>query len=188
MTCCAANPLKTSQLMGDFPSYRIQPAPTFAYTGVDFAGPFLIKSHTASRRPLITKAYVCLFVCMLTRAIYLELVSDLTTSAFLAALRRFTSRRGLPCKMFSYNATNFVGAQNELEELARLFKDQQQARKISEYCTGQGIEWSFIPPRSPHFGGIWEAGVKQVKHHLTRIVGGYKLSYEEFYTTLTLQR
>ncbi|XP_062554383.1 uncharacterized protein LOC134219614 [Armigeres subalbatus] len=91
ITCFRANPLKTSQLMGDLPSYRIQPAPTFAYTGVDFAGPFLIKSHTASRRPLITKAYVCLFVCMLTRAIHLELVSDLTTSAFLAALRRFTS-------------------------------------------------------------------------------------------------
>ncbi|XP_062714008.1 uncharacterized protein LOC134290819 [Aedes albopictus] len=185
VTCFRANPMKTSQLMGDLPSYRVQPAPTFAYTGVDFAGPFLIKSFTAGRRPLVTKAYVSLFVCMLTRAIHVELVSDLTTNAFLAALRRFTSRRGLPCKMFSDNATNFVGAQTELEELARLFKDQLQAKKITDYCTSQGIEWSFIPPRSPHFGGIWEAGVKQVKHHLTRIVGGYKLSYEELYTTLT---
>lgn len=185
ITCFRANPLKTSQLMGDLPSYRVQPAPTFAFTGVDFAGPFMIKSSTADRRPLVTKAYVSLFVCMLTRAIHVELVSDLTTNAFLAALRRFTSRRGLPCKMFSDNATNFVGAQNELEELARLFEDQQQAKKITDFCTTQGIEWTFIPPRSPHFGGIWEAGVKQVKHHLTRIVGGYKLSYEELYTTLT---
>lgn len=185
ITCFRANPLKTSQLMGDLPSYRVQPAPTFAYTGVDFAGPFLIKSLTAARRPLLTKAYACLFVCMVTRAIHVELVSDLTTNAFLAALRRFTSRRGLPCKMYSDNATNFVGAQNELEELARLFKDQQQSKKITDFCTNQGIEWSFIPPRSPHFGGIWEAGVKQVKYHLTRIVGGYKLSYEELYTTLT---
>ncbi|XP_065082433.1 uncharacterized protein LOC135704851 [Ochlerotatus camptorhynchus] len=185
ITCFRANPLKTSQLMGDLPSYRVQPAPAFAYTGVDYAGPFLIKSFTAGRRPLVTKAYVCLFVCMVTRAIHVELVSDLTTDAFLAALRRFTSRRGLPCKMYSDNATNFVGAQNELEELARLFNDQQQSKKITDYCTNQGIEWSFIPPRSPHFGGIWEAGVKQVKHHLTRIVGGCKLSYEELYTTLT---
>ncbi|XP_055614820.1 uncharacterized protein LOC129761138 [Toxorhynchites rutilus septentrionalis] len=177
-----ANPQKTSQLMGDLPSYRIQPAPTFAYTGVDFAGPFMVKSLTTAKKPLVTKA---LFICMLTRAIHVELVNDLSTVAFLAALRRFSSRRGLPKKILSDNATNFVGAQNELEELGRLFEDQQQTKKITEYCRNEGIEWSFIPPRSPHFGGIWEAGVKQVKHHLTRIVGGRQLSYEELYTVLT---
>ncbi|XP_061512596.1 uncharacterized protein LOC133393156 [Anopheles gambiae] len=58
-------------------------------------------------------------------------------------------------------------------------------KKITNYCVDKGIDWSFIPPRSPHFGGIWEAGVKQVKYHLKRIVGDRKLSYEELYTTLT---
>lgn len=171
--------------MGDLPSYRIQPAPTFAHTGVDCDGPFLIKSLTAARKPLVTKAYASLFICMLTRAIHVELVNDLSTPTFLAALRRFTSRRGVPNRIFSDNATNFVGAQNELEELELLFKDQLQSKTIIEYCTNEGIQWSFIPPRSPHFGGIWEAGVKQMKHHLTRIVGGCRLSYEELYTTLT---
>lgn len=160
-------------------------APVFANTGVDVAGPFLLKFSSVGRKPLITKSYVCLFVCMFTRAIHIELVSELTTEAFLAALRRFTSRRGVPCKILSDNATNFQGAQNELERLAEMFKNQQEARKITEFCTRLGVEWSFIPPRSPHFGGIWEAGIKQVKYHPTRIVGDRKLSYEELYTTLT---
>ncbi|XP_050076085.1 uncharacterized protein LOC126563480 [Anopheles maculipalpis] len=184
IVCFKANPFKTTQMMGDLPSYRVQPAPVFSDTGVDYAGPFSIKSST-SRKPQITKAYVCLFVCLQTRAIHLELVSDLTTDAFLASLRRFTSRRGYPKSIRSDNATNFVGAKTELHELWLMFKKECTTKKIINYCADNGIDWSFIPPRSPHFGGIWEAGVKQVKHHMKRIVGDRKLSYEELYTTLT---
>lgn len=100
-------------------------------------------------------------------------------------MRRFTSRRGCPKTLRSDNATNFVGAKTELHELWQLFQNQYATKNIISFCTEKGIDWSFIPPRSPHFGGIWEAGVKQVKHHLTRIVGDRKLSYEELYTTLT---
>ncbi|XP_049287301.1 uncharacterized protein LOC125765857 [Anopheles funestus] len=167
IVCFKANPLKTTQIMG-----------------VDYAGPFLIKSST-TRKPQITKAYVCLFVCLQTRAVHVELVSDWTTDAFLASLRRFTSRRGYPKTIRSDNATNFAGAKTELHELWRMFQNECATKKITDYCTDKGIDWSFIPPRSPHFGGIWEAGVKQVKHHLKRIVGERKLTYEELYTTLT---
>ncbi|XP_035918528.1 uncharacterized protein LOC118516690 [Anopheles stephensi] len=66
-----------------------------------------------------------------------------------------------------------------------MFQSKYVAKKIVNYCADKEIEWSFIPPRSPHFGGIWEAGVKQVKHHLKRIVGERRLSDEELYTTLT---
>lgn len=184
-TCFRADPTKTTQLMGNLPSYRVQPAPTFARTGIDFAGPFSIKSTTQARRPLTTKGYVCLFVCMSTRAIHIELVSDLTSDAFLAALRSFVSRRGLTSTIFSDNATNFVGANGELEELRRLFENEQHQKQLNEFCSSKGIEWRFIPPRSPHFGGIWEAGVKSIKHHLKRIVGTRRLTFEELYTTLT---
>lgn len=185
MPCFKANPLKLTQMMGDLPSYRIRPAPAFSNTGVDYAGPFWIKSSSTTRKPQILKAYVSLFVCMQTRAIRLKLVSDLTTDAFLAALSRFASRRGYPKTMRSDNANNFVGVKTELHELWLMFQNQCATRKITSYCTDKGIQWSFIPPRSPHFGGILEAGVKQVKYHLTRIVGDKKLSYEELYTTLT---
>ncbi|CAG7823797.1 unnamed protein product, partial [Allacma fusca] len=36
----------------------------------------------------------------------------------------------------------------------------------------------------PHFGGLWEAGVKSTKHHLKRVVGNTVLTYEEFSTLL----
>ncbi|XP_062704179.1 uncharacterized protein LOC134286565 [Aedes albopictus] len=171
--------------MGNLPSYRVQPAPAFTRTGIDFAGPFSTKSTTQARRPMVTKGYVCLFVCMSTRAIHIELVSNLSSEAFLAALRRFVSRRGLTSTIFSDNATNFVGADGELEELRRLFESDLHQKQLNQFYSSKGIDWRFIPPRSPHFGGIWEAGVRSIKHHLKRIVGTRRLTFEELYTTLT---
>ncbi|XP_058448973.1 uncharacterized protein LOC131428930 [Malaya genurostris] len=184
ITCFRANPIKTTQLMGNLPSYRVQPSPAFFHTGVDYAGPFFIRALTQARKPMITKRYVCLFVCLSTRAIHLELVSSLTTDAFLATLRRFTGRRGPVSKIYSDNATNFIGAEAELEQLGKLFDTDEHAKQLTEFCGSQSISWSFISPRSPHFGGIWESGVKSVKYHLKRVVGSNKLTFEEFSTVL----
>ncbi|XP_062713625.1 uncharacterized protein LOC134290488 [Aedes albopictus] len=183
--CFKMRPSKATQLMGNLPDYRVQPAPIFSTAGVDFAGPFTFKSSTQSRKPMYTNGYVCVFVCMSTRSLHLEPVSNLTSEAFLAALQRFVSRRGLPNKLISDNATNFEGACNELGRLAVLFKDEQFQKRLDQFCTQRSIEWSFIPPRSPHFGGIWEAGVKSVKSHLKLILAEHKLTYEEFATVLS---
>jgi hypothetical protein len=51
---------------------------------------------------------------MTTKALRLDFVSDLTTNAFLTALRRFVSRRGRPTQVYSDNRTNFVDASKEL--------------------------------------------------------------------------
>ncbi|XP_058446196.1 uncharacterized protein LOC131427221 [Malaya genurostris] len=115
---------------------------------------------------------------------HLEAVSNLSTDACLAALQRFVSRRGLPRKVFSDNATNFVGANNELAKLADLFESEMHKKKLNGFCAKRNIEWSFIPPRSPHFGGLWEAGVKSTKFHLRPILADHKLSYEELTTVL----
>jgi hypothetical protein len=119
------------------------------------------------------------------KAIHLELVGDLTTVSFLAALERFISRRGKPQLMLSDNGTNFVGARSELEALHNQFQSEAQKLAIATYCADRSIQWKFIPPRSPHFGGLWESGVKSVKFHLKRIVGGQgTFDYEELYTIL----
>jgi len=97
-----------TQLMGDLPTDRVSFSRPFTYTG-NYAGPFEIKNYTG-RACLITKGYVCLFVCFSTKAIHLEPTSDLTTENFLAAFARFVARRGCPQRVHSDNGKTFVGA------------------------------------------------------------------------------
>ena len=118
------------------------------------------------------KAYVSVFVSFSVKAIHLELVSDLTTDAFIAALRRFIARRGKPSVIWSDHGTNFTGADRELKSLFEFLRRQQTQGTISQFCTAQNIEWKFIPEKAPHFGGLWEAAVKSMKLHLKKIVGG----------------
>lgn len=119
---------------------------------------------------------------MATKAMHLEAVTDLSTQHFIAAFKRFTSRRGLCQHVYSDNATNFVGASTEIPRQQQKAIQQamkQQQLDIVEILANDGVEWHFNPPSAPHFGGIWEAGVKSVKYHLRRVTGNAHLSYEE---------
>ena len=121
---------------------------------------------------------------MTVKAVHLEPVSDLTSEAFLATLRRFTARRGNPSLLWSDHGSNFIGANRELKELYEfLLKDKSQ-QDITDFCSSQGITWKFLPEHSPHFGGLWEAAVKSMKSHLKRIVGDAKLTFEELTTII----
>ena len=171
------------QLQGQLPQERVTPGFIFEKVGVDYAGPFNIK-YGSIRKPTIVKAYVCLFVSLSVKAVHLELVSDLTTQAFIADLRRFTARRGYPALIWSDHGTNFVGADRELKELIQFMKTQNTQTKISEFCASKNIEWRFIPERAPHFGGLWEAAVKSMKFHLKRITSDVKLTFEEMTTVI----
>ena len=103
----------------------------------------------------------------------------------MAALKRFIARRGKPFEIFSDNGSNFVGANNELRKIIKeLFKITSKDQ-IEDYVAREGIKWNFNPPLAPHFGGLWEAGIKSLKHHLKRIVGNAILSHEEFLTLVT---
>ncbi|GIY59832.1 reverse transcriptase [Caerostris darwini] len=90
--CCRIRASITNQMMSDLPTTRISPSPTFLRCGVDYAGPFQIRA-SKGRGSKSFKAYIALFVCFTTRAIHLELVTDLSADAFIAALKRFISRR-----------------------------------------------------------------------------------------------
>ena len=56
--------------------------------GVDYAWPIMVKSGSVCRS-VITKAYMSVFVSFTVKAVHLEAVSELTTTAFIACLRRF---------------------------------------------------------------------------------------------------
>ena len=156
--------------MGDLPSSRIEvPERAFSCVGLDFAGPLTFKNGTEC-----VKGYIAVFICFASKAVHLEAVSSLTSDAMVAALRRFIARQGIPSQIVSDNATNFVGARRDLNELEKMAKAGAQSHS--------SIEWLFIPPRSPNFGGLWEAAVKSMKHHLRRVMGISILTYEEITT------
>lgn len=183
VTCSKNMPRPAKHLMGNLPPCRVQPSRPFENCGIDYCGPLLYR-RVSQRRSQPVKAYVALFVCMATKAIHIELVPDMTTKKFLEALQRMIARRGAIKHIYCDNATNFVGAKNELHELQLLFASDTHQYQVHKLCTSVGITWHFIPPRSPHFGGLWEAGVKSVKHHLKRVLGTYILPYDELETLL----
>ncbi|XP_047039720.1 uncharacterized protein LOC124644424 [Helicoverpa zea] len=163
--------------MGNLPFERLEPGYPFLRCGVDYAGPMFILNRKG-RGSKLEKCYVCLFICFTTRAIHLELVTSLTSEAYLLALKRFLCRRGKPAYIFSDNGKTFVGALKEFSDFLN-----HSENDILNFAANENIKFSFIPPYSPHFGGLWEAGVKSFKYHLRR-VGNVNLTYEEFSTLL----
>ncbi|XP_044315301.1 uncharacterized protein LOC123037679 [Drosophila rhopaloa] len=157
-----------------------QPDPAFYTTGVDYCGPFYHKAEARNKAP--HKCYIAVFVCFSTKATHLEVVQDLTTDCFIAALRRFTSLRGTPRTIWSDNATSFFGAKSELTELKNLFLSEPHTAAIASSYLADGIDWKFIPPRAQHFGGLWEAAVKSAKFHFYRVVGASILGLDELRT------
>ena len=119
------------------------------------------------------------------KAVHLKLVSDLTTEAFLVCLRHFVSHRGKSTTMWCNHDTNFAGANRQLKDLYVFLRRRENEDSIVSFCTVKGIDWIFIPERTLHFGGLWEAALKSAKRHLSRVVSETKLMYEELCTVLT---
>ncbi|XP_037929168.1 uncharacterized protein LOC119663631 [Teleopsis dalmanni] len=180
--CVRYKPKLLNQMMGNLPIERLTPSRPFARTAVDFCGPILTYLRIRGRVPY--KTYIAVFVCLSTKAAHLEAVSDLSTEAFIAALKRLIGRRGLPSDIYCDNATNFVGANNKLAELKRMFFEKSNQVMLQTFCSNQFINFNFIPPRAPHFGGLWEAAVKSAKGHLYRTLSNTRFTFEELGTAL----
>lgn len=181
VTCARVNPnVNIPPRMGDLPRARVAPSRPFSSVAVDYAGPFELKASQTRTNKLV-KCYVCIFVCLVTKAVHIEVISDLTSEGFLSLLKRFVSRRGFSENIYTDNATNFVGTNNELISIRNLIQNDVNQK----YFTQFKITWHFMPARSPHFGGLHEAAVKSCKHHLKRVLNGTHLHYESFYTLIT---
>lgn len=112
------------------------------------------------------KSYLAVLICLTTRAIHLEVVSQLSTNFFLLVLCRFVARLGCPHLIRSDNGTNFIGAKNYLNVADNA---------IADYSSKRHIQWIFNPPHAPHCGGIWESAVWSMKKHLIRVAAGQHL-------------
>lgn len=150
------------------PMDRIKDSAVFEVVGVDLAGPLYLKGAT--------KAWICLFTCAVYRAVHLELLSSLSTENFMQGLRRFIARRGRPTIIYSDNGRNFTGTSNELNAV--------DWNRIMQYSGIRKIEWKFIPPAAPWWGGFWERLVGIMKQILRKVLGRALLSYEEMCTVL----
>ena len=102
------------QMMAPLPNARLYSLRAFDRIGIDYAGPFLTKQ---GRGKIRAKRYLCLFTCLATRAVHLEMSYSLDTDSFINAFTRMSSRRGTPTYVLTDNGTNFVGAEREMREL-----------------------------------------------------------------------
>ncbi|XP_018373216.1 PREDICTED: uncharacterized protein LOC108767714 [Trachymyrmex cornetzi] len=178
--CRKANPRASWQIMGQLPSVRVNISRPFTNSGVDYCGPFYVRDRIR-RNAKHHKAYAAIFVCMVTKAVHIELVEDLTAESFIAALKRFVARRGKVSNLYSDNGRNFVGAERILKQT---WEKEDFKECIQRFATAEKMNWHFIPARSPHFGGIWEAAVRSMKLHLKRTIGETSFTIAEMTTIL----
>ncbi|KRX57177.1 hypothetical protein T09_3812 [Trichinella sp. T9] len=152
----------------------------FIHTGVDFAGPLFIRPDVQGRDVRVNKACVCIFTCMTTRAVHLELLREQTTDSFLQSLRKFISRRGRTRVIHSDNFRSFKLADTFIQYLFRDNNWEQLQRKLNE----ERIRWKFITPRAPWCGGYWERLIRSIKNALRKTIRGALLKYDELHTVL----
>ena len=136
--CKRVNLRPKAQIMSNLPKDRLLVYDKiFASPGVDYFGPFLVKhSKTNRRNQALTKRCGVIYTCLAARAIYLELVGDLSTDTFILSLHRFIFRRGHEKITKSENGTNFVRAATELKERLSIL-DQT---KVEDFLTMKDIE------------------------------------------------
>ena len=156
------------------PSFRVNEAPPFLYTAVDFAGPLYIRDK---ERTSEGKVWIALFTCCVVRAVHLELVTDMTATTFLRCLRRFSARRGLPKKIISDNAKTFKAT-------ARMIKSIVDQPEVKSYLSHTGVHWTFNLEKAPWWGGLFERMVRSTKRCLKKIIGRARFNFDELHTAI----
>lgn len=133
-------------------------AAPFTITGNDFTGALYIQQNNTE-----SKVYICLFTCATSRAIHLEIVTDLSTETFLLALRRIASHKSLPWIVVSDNGSTYLSAAEELKELL-------QSEQLMASLNRHGVLWKFIPKQGPWYGEWWERLIGLTKMLLKKVL------------------
>ena len=162
ITCRRHHSQACRQPIAPFPGLRVNSAPPFTVTGVDYAGPLFCVDFPSK------KMYILLFTCGVVRALHLELTDSMSYDDCLLAFRRFSARRGLPSVIYSDNAKTFISMSNQMQLFFGPLTPQ----------------WKFIVPHAPWWGGWWERLVRSVKVALRKTLGVKCLTRCELETTL----
>ena len=157
------------------PKERVEEARPFEIIGIDYTGFIEILNPDTKQEQ---KVYVVLFTCAVTRAVHLELVTNLTAATFLNAFRRFVSRRSCPKLIISDNASNFKLGSELLDQILRSVEVQDEFNR-------RECEWRFIPPRAPWFGGFYERLIGVVKGCLKKILFRKPVDMDDLHTIIT---
>ncbi|XP_067945302.1 uncharacterized protein [Watersipora subatra] len=165
VTCRTLRGKSSSQQMGDLPLERTGKYPPFMHTGMDCFGPFEVKERRTE-----LKKYGLVFTCLYTRGIHIELLDDLSTNAFLNALRCFISIRGHVKTLYSDNGTNFIGAKNELDKQLKNMVNNE-AKQI---LANMQINFIMSTPTASHQGGVWERQIRTIRSILDDIFYKHK--------------
>lgn len=168
-------PLCTQQMAPLLEEQMTPDKAPFSFVGIDYFGPLIVK---AGRKHL--KRYGCLFTCLTTRAVHLEVAQSLTANSFIAAFQRFSSRRGVPEKIYSDNGTNLVKGDSELRKSIQ----EWNKSNIEKHMTHHEIEWHFNPPYASHMGGVWERMIRSARTILKALAREQILTDEQLQTLM----
>ncbi|XP_074651589.1 uncharacterized protein LOC141906245 [Tubulanus polymorphus] len=153
---------------------RVRDAPPFTVTGIDFTGELLVRNRHSNNE---SKCYIVLFTCASTRAVHLDIVTDMGTATFLRAFRRFVSRRSTPKQVVSDNQSTFECAAKEIRQLFN-------SPDVQRYFAGNRIQWDFTPKRAPWYGGFWERLVGITKMCLRKVLRRAFITEDELRTAV----
>lgn len=142
----------STQKMSDLPTDRVHPTPPFTYVGIDTFGPWDVVARRTRGGQACSKRWAILFTCLTCRAVHIEVVDSMSSSAFINAFRRFIAIRGDVKEVRSDQGTNFIGATDDLSiDVVKVGADP-----LKTFLHDKGITWIFNPPHSSHMGGVWE--------------------------------
>ncbi|EYC21416.1 hypothetical protein Y032_0019g3807 [Ancylostoma ceylanicum] len=162
--------------MSDLPTTRVVQARPFCHIGLDLFGP--LKTKVAGERQ--RKTYGCIFTCMTTRMIHLELMKDASVGSFLNAIRRFIARRGVPKSITSDNAPTFILAGHIMKETPT-----DPDEEIQSFMAKTHIHWHTITPYAPWQGGFYERLIKDIKRSMQKALGKQSVDEDTLSTILT---
>jgi hypothetical protein len=176
-SCKLRNKAPEKQIMAPLPDFRHESGGyAFETVGVDYFGPFSVKRGRGRE-----KRWGCIFTCLTTCAVHLEVAFSMESDLFLCAFHRFVARRGVPRDVHSDNGTNFVRA---LDDFQRAFEQWDQNKIHGKLLIG-GSNWHFGPAEAHHHGGAWERMIRNVHQVLFHLMSEQTLTDEALLTFLT---